>query len=453
MSKRNENRPGYKKTKVGWIPEDWECLTIKEVCSQPVSGFSAKGNAEAVSPNDSNIGVLRLSCIIEGYFNSYENKKVVQADIPKVKTPISKDTMLISRSNTEELVGVVCYVEKDYPNLFLSDLIWQVSAKSSEILSIRWLTNLLLTKEYRRKIAARANGTSGSMKKITKGGFLTLPIPLPPLPEQKKIAGILSVWDRAIEQVGKLIDAKLRLKKGLMQQLLTGRMRFPEFNHETHERHEKDKGELPEGWKKSKLGWIPEEWEICPVRQFGTVTTGNTPSKKEPENYGKGIPWCTAVDMEHKYIVQTEVELSEIGAQKARILPSGAVLITCIASIGKNAIAKVALATNQQINAVIVNNHNDNEFFYYAACQNEHRMLRYAGQTAVPILNKSEFENMLFIRPHLSEQRRIASVLSTCDKEIELLKKKQEKLKEQRKGLMQKLLTGEVRVKADGAVI
>ena len=248
MSKRNENRPGYKKTRVGWIPEEWECLTIKEVCSQPVSGFSAKGTAEAVPPNDSNIGVLRLSCIMEGYFNPYENKKVIQVDIPKVKTPISKDTMLISRSNTEELVGVVCYVEKDYPNLFLSDLIWQVSAKNSEILSIRWLTNLLLTKEYRRKIAARANGTSGSMKKITKGGFLSLPIPLPPLPEQKKIAEILSAWDQAIEQVGKLIDAKERLKKGLMQQLLTGRMRFPEFGKPVQE-----KGELPEGWQEVQL--------------------------------------------------------------------------------------------------------------------------------------------------------------------------------------------------------
>ncbi|MBW1926033.1 MAG: restriction endonuclease subunit S [Deltaproteobacteria bacterium] len=418
MSKRNENRPGYKKTKVGWIPEDWECLTIKEVCSQPVSGFSAKGNAEAVSPNDSNIGVLRLSCIIEGYFNSYENKKVVQADIPKVKTPISKDTMLISRSNTEELVGVVCYVEKDYPNLFLSDLIWQVSAKSSEILSIRWLTNLLLTKEYRRKIAARANGTSGSMKKITKGGFLTLPIPLPPLPEQKKIAEILSAWDRSIEQVGKLIDAKQRLKKGLMQQLLTGWLRFPEFNHETHERHEKDKGELPVGWRKLKLG------EICNPQQWPTIPTKSFLDSGYPVYGANGI-----IGYYHTYNHEQET-----------------IAVTCRgATCGEvNLAPEKSYITGNAMSLDDINDKEVNQMFLFYILK--HRGFRdIISGSAQPQIIRNNIAKIRITLPVLPEQTRIAAVLSTCDKEIELLKKKQEKLKEQKKGLMQKLLTGEVR--------
>ena len=84
---------------------------------------------------------------------------------------------------------------------------------------------------------------------VNKSEFSAYKIPPLPLPEQKKIAEILSAWDRAIEQVGRLINAKQRLKKGLMQQLLYGRMRFPEFG-----KHAKKKGEMPEGWKACKLG-------------------------------------------------------------------------------------------------------------------------------------------------------------------------------------------------------
>ena len=449
MSKRNENRPGYKKTKVGWIPEDWECLTIKEVCSQPVSGFSAKGNAEAVSPNDSNIGVLRLSCIIEGYFNSYENKKVVQADIPKVKTPISKDTMLISRSNTEELVGVVCYVEKDYPNLFLSDLIWQVSAKSSEILSIRWLTNLLLTKEYRRKIAARANGTSGSMKKITKGGFLTLPIPLPPLPEQKKIAEILSAWDRAIEQVGKLIDAKLRLKKGLMQQLLTGQMRFAEFNHETHERHEKDKGELPVGWREVRLGEVGKcvrgvsYKSISDLFEFETERTIRLLR-------ANNINDSTINFDEVQYVIRNVVK-------REQILQAGDIVI-CMSSGSKNLVGKAAVYKETKNKYTVgafcsifrTKNQENKGFVQQLFFSNQYKrnLIILLSGTNINNLYSRDILKMKFFLPQKgSEQIRIAAVLSACDREIELLKKKQEKLRKQKRGLMQKLLTGEVRVK------
>ncbi|CAB1060522.1 Type I restriction-modification system, specificity subunit S [Olavius sp. associated proteobacterium Delta 1] len=214
MSKRNDNRPGYKKTKVGWIPKERGVGRLKDVCGKPVSGYSLKGGNRPAKQGEH--GVLKLSCIQNGRFVPTENKFVKGNGVTKLRTPVRKGTLLVSRSNTDELVGAVCFVDRDFPYIYLSDLIWEVSGFNDSDPNFRWLTYLLCSDYYRAQIVARANGTSGSMKKITKPSFLGLSIPLPLVSEQKKIAEILSTWDTAIEQTRKLIDAKHRLKKALM---------------------------------------------------------------------------------------------------------------------------------------------------------------------------------------------------------------------------------------------
>ena len=248
-------------------------------------------------------------------------------------------------------------------------------------------------------------------------------IPLPPLPEQKKIAEILSAWDRAIEQVGKLIDAKQRLKKGLMQQLLTGRMRFPEFNHETHERHEKDKGELPEGWKRVRLK------DVCKVA------------------YGKD--WKTVACSERAYPVYGTGGV--IGYASSPLYSGPSILLGRKGTIDNPVyINSPFWAVDTTFYTEIKKEMDPKFIFFLFCCIHWHR---YNEASGVPSLSRNPLEKIKLALPSFDEQRCIAAVLSTCDWEIELLKKKQEKLKEQKKGLMQKLLTGEVRVKADGAVI
>lgn len=265
--------------------------------------------------------------------------------------------------------------------------------------------------------AVRANI---GQKDLAKVNFL-----IPPIEEQKKIAEILSTWDKAIEAVEKLVANSQQQKKALMQQLLTGKKRLLDDNGV------KFKG----------------EWEELQIKEIGTVVTGSTPPKNDSDNYNGNISWATAEDFKGKYVSNTKLKLTELGAKKARILPKGAVLVTCIASIGKNAIADEVMGTNQQINAVIVNESNSNEFLYYQIEFNVKKLISLAGITAVPIVNKSSFEKIKLSMPSLKEQEKIAQALTLADREIDLYQQQLDKLKLEKKALMQQLLTGQKRVK------
>jgi type I restriction enzyme S subunit len=151
--------------------------------------------------------------------------------------------------------------------------------------------------------------------------------------------------------------------------------------------------------------------------------------------------------MGKKYIIDTEQKLSNKGFKKARIAKAGSILVTCIASIGKNAITKIDCGFNQQINAISPNSNFDSDFIFYLIEFNTNVLLSFAGAGAMPMLNKGTFVKIKLTIPTFLEQQKIASVLSAADKEIALLRQELTNLTDQKKGLMQKLLTGEVRVK------
>lgn len=328
--------------------------------------------------------------------------------------------------NTPALVGANGYIENGIENTYLPDRLWQAKPKSNDV-NMKWLGYWFASSHTRYTLSSTATGTSGSMKNITKSDVLNIKIDIPPLPEQRKIAKILSTWDKAISTTERLIDNSKQQKKALMQQLLTGKKRLLD-----------DSGKPFEG-----------EWIEYYVKDFGLVVTGNTPSKSDEANYGTEFSWATAEDFKGKYVSNTNIKLSSHGVKSARLVPKGSVLVTCIASIGKNAIANEELATNQQINAVKVNKKHCNEFLYYQIENNRHKLIAWAGTTAVPILNKSSFEKIKLKAPSIIEQRKIASVLSNSDKEIEVLQQQLADLKQEKKALMQQLLTGKRRVIVD----
>ena len=184
------------------------------------------------------------------------------------------------------------------------------------------------------------------------------------------------------------------------------------------------------------------EWEMCILGDYGKVVTGNTPPTKDIENYENGTYlWASPADLSTiKLISETKTKLSSKGFSKTRALPKGSVLVTCIGStIGKTGMATKEMSTNQQINSIVVNDNNDNEFVYYAIQSAFPRYLSSIAVQAVPIISKSAFEMLPNKRPCLQEQKKIGKFLSLLDERIATQCKVIDKLQSLIKGISSKI--------------
>ena len=263
-----------------------------------------------------------------------------------------------------------------------------------------------------------------------------LKLPVPPLPEQRKIAKILSTWDKAISTTEKLIETSKQQKKALRQQLLTGKKRL--VNPET--------GKAFEGeWKEVKLG------------SLGTTVSGGTPSTNSVEYWDGDIDWVTPTDITKlctRTIGKTSRRITTLGLShsSAKLVPARSLLICTRATIGELAITEHEMCTNQGFKNIIPNNETDVEFLYYLIQSLKHQLIAKASGSTFLELSKKGFESIRLLVPNREEQQKIASVLTTVDKDIEVLEAKLSHFKQEKKALMQQLLTGKRRVQVEESV-
>jgi type I restriction enzyme S subunit len=279
------------------------------------------------------------------------------------------------------------------------------------------------------------NISSGStFKAIRRNELDNFEILLPSPGEQKKIAEVLSTLDQAIEKIGEAIEKTQRLKKGLMQELLTKGIGHKEF-------------------KKTEIGRIPKEWVIKKIKDIGKVFTGKTPPTGRALYWQGRIPFITPADIkEAKYVYETKRNITPEGVrQVGNIIPKDGVLVVCIGStIGKMGLTYKESVTNQQINAIVCDDKINPHFIYYTLLFENEIFKSFSGVAAVPIIKKSLFQEIKFPVPDSPiEQQKIAEILSSLDKRIESLRNRKEKLEKIKKGVMDDLLTGRKRVNLD----
>lgn len=191
----------------------------------------------------------------------------------------------------------------------------------------------------------------------------------------------------------------------------------------------------------------PSDWKEIKIGDTGRVITGSTPSTSNKHYWGKEYTWITPTDIDDRvFMYSSERKLSKQGFEISRQLPPGSVLITCIASIGKNCILAGVGSCNQQINAIIPSEKYDSRYIYYLMNFSKDTLENLAGITATKILNKKTFEAIKFCVPELSEQQAIASVLSNFDEHIDDLSELIEKKKAIRDGALEDLLSGRTRL-------
>ncbi|WQW66602.1 restriction endonuclease subunit S [Helicobacter pylori] len=286
-----------------------------------------------------------------------------------------------------------------------------------EKINNEFLYYLMLT--LKNKLLKLASGST--FLEVSPNKIKNLLIPLPPLNEQIAIANILSDVDRYLYSLDALILKKEGVKKALSFELLSQRKRLKGFN---------------------------QNWQRVKVKDFGIIITGSTPLTQISEYWNGTISWITPTDInDNKDIFNSERKITQKGLDTIRMIPKNSVLVTCIASIGKNAILRVNGACNQQINAIIPNKDFNADFIYYLMENNKQYLLGKAGVTATYIISKQVFEEIDFFVPKdLDEQIAIANILSDVDSEIISLKNKKRQFDNIKKALNHDLMSAKIRV-------
>lgn len=201
---------------------------------------------------------------------------------------------------------------------------------------------------------------------------------------------------------------------------------------------------------KSELGEIPEGWRVGSIKEIGNVVTGKTPNTKIKKYYNGIIPFITIPDIHNKiYITKTERTLSELGnnCQKEKRLPQNTIVVSCIATVGLVGITTRPSQTNQQINAIILNNEETLFYFFnYLKRIKTKLILIGSSGTATLNINKSIFEKIEIIIPKLEIMINFNKKLKNIYLKIKLLQEETEKLIEVRDYLLPKLMNGEIDV-------
>ena len=389
----SEIKQGYKQTKVGIIPEDWEIVKLGKLTTVETGKTPLRSNKQFW--DNGTINWATTTEVNETYIVS-TNEKITNQAVAELKMKILPiNTILLAMYGQGKTRGKVALlrIESTINQAF-------ASIKPNKNYSTNFIFNYL-DKSY-EKIRDLSHGSN--QDNLNLDIVKALQIPLPPLKEQEKIAEILTTWDEAITKQTELLEAKELQKKALMQKLLSGEVRFDGFSDE---------------WEEVRLG------EIAEIYQPQTIS--------QTELTDEGFDVYGANGIIGKYY-QYNHELEQI-AVTCRGNTCGTVNFT----------KPKSWITG---NAMVINLDNSTKaiktFIYYLFLNtNFTYLISGSGQPQIT----GNIKNHKLKLPSLSEQQKIAEVLSLADDEINLLKNELEELNLQKKALMQKLLTGEVRVK------
>ncbi len=390
----------YKQTEVGLIPMDWDCVKMGDV-GKTIIGLT-------YSPkNIADYGTLVLrSANIQSNQLAYENNVFVDMDLPQRVIVKEDDILICVRNGSKKLIGKCALIDKKAQGFAFGAFMSIYRSEFSKYIYYSFQSNII-----KRQIDETLGAT---INQLTNHDLFEFKIPLPKKPEQKAIAKVLSNTDALIQALEKKIAKKNHIKIGMMQKLLSPK----------------------------------EDWEVKTLGEVGEIITGGTPPTTIKSYWGGKIPWVTPTDIRaEKNIKSSEREITKEGLGVIRKLPPDTLLVTCIASIGKNAILRKAGACNQQINAIVPNDSNNVDFLYYLIENNASYIKGKAGITATLLISKKDFSEITFAFPKSKiEQNQIAKILSDIDLELELLKQKLSKYQLAKQGMMQKLLTGKIRL-------
>ena len=414
----------YKETEIGSIPEEWDVTSLSDAFQNLEAGVSVNSDER----QNADFFVLKTSAISDGLINIDEAKPVVKKEYARLKCPVKKGSIIISRMNTPQLVGACGYVAEDAKGYFLPDRLWQVINSKPEKYDFRWLNYLLNQYRYKNAIHAVATGTSNSMKNISKERLLEIRIPRPSIEEQKFIVKAISDIEALIYDLEKLIKKKQNIFTGTMQSLLSGKIRISDSL-----------------WEKYVIGDIGD---------FYSGLTG-----KQKDDFGKGnARYITFLNVLNNTVIdisklesvqvnedeyQNEVLKGDLFFNTSSETPEEvgmcAVLMDSIRNTYLNSFCFGFRLKTKKVYALF--------FSYYFNSQEGRKIMRVSAQGATRFnLSKDYFSQTEIELPPYEDQVEIAQTLADMEGDILSLEKKCLKYKAIKQGMMEELLTGKVRL-------
>ena len=419
-------REGYKKTEVGIIPEDWEIKQLDDISDiTRLAGaeysdlWQTVPDGEIIALRGFNIGANKIHLNdVERISNELSNRLI--------RSKLFKGDVVFPCVGTIGRAAVINTDNKYHINQNIAKI-----TPYKNIYSL-YLSYFLISEIIQKQIYKY--NTSSSQPNVLVGNLRKFNIIVPSLKEQKKIAEILSTVDSQIDDTEKLIEKSKELKKGLMQKLLTKGIGHSEF-------------------KKTEVGEIPVDWE---VKKLGVVTklikdgTHNPPSRVD-----EGIPLLSAENIFNRKINyginEKNISIDDYNnMHKNYTIDKGDILMTIVGTIGRVAVVKDDNKFTVQRSVAIIKSSEElnNEYLSYFLesdiCKKD--LNRRTNSTAQAGLYLGELGKIKIILPSLDEQEQIAEILSSIESQIEEYENKKQKLEEVKKGLMQQLLTGKIRL-------
>ena len=395
------------------LPTGWENLQFHDVCDlvkdsyQPVNGGSTP--------------YIGLEHLAQG-FPAFVGRGA-ESEIRSSKTVFKVGDILFGKLRPYLRKGA----QADFDGISSTDILVFRAAERCESNFLKYLIHSNEFIDYAKSTTSGVQHPRTSWPSLRK-----FQLSLPPLPEQKKVAHVLSTVQRAIEAQERIIQTTTELKKTLMHKLFTEGLRN-------------------EPQKQTEIGPIPESWKMVEIGQLGKCVTGSTPKTKVAAFYDPpSEDFIAPADLgEHRYIYDSEKKISPEGRATIRAIPKNAVMCVCIgSSIGKVGMTfREVSATNQQINSIVCKEGRDPQFVFYLMSYFREYWKGFATFGPVPILSKGRFSTIIIPLPKsIEDQKNIAKPLLALDAKIEIAEKKAVTLQALFRTLLHELMTAKTRV-------
>ena len=421
---------------------EWRSVPLRELADIRVSNVDKKTTAGESS--------VRLCNYMDVYSNDY-----IRADLPFMEASASSaeiakfkvqrgDVLITKDSETPDDIGVPAVVVEEVGDLVCGYHLALIKPKR-DLVDPVFLMKQLSTAVTASYFARHAAGST--RYGLSNGAIANTRIPLAPLRQQQRIAAILTSLDTAIEKTEALIEKHQQIKAGLMHDLFTrgvlpnGQLRPP-------------REQAPELYRETRSGWIPREWTLCQLGDIASVSRGKFTHRprNDPAFLGGPFPFIQTGDVAAvagEAIHQYSQTLSAKGASVSACFPAQTIAVTIAANIADTAILAVPMYFPDSVVGVVVGPTVDTRFVELSIRRAKPRLNALAPQSAQKNINLKDLRPLEMPVAPLAEQREIAARYEAAQSPIDMNAKLLLKLRAQKLGLMQDLLTGKVPVKVE----